>query len=506
MLIFFSHYSSQKPLVKEISKYLPKWINIWVDEYELNYGENLPTSLQNAIEDSVDYVIVLLSKEALSSEWVKKEIEWALSYEEQINRTFIVPMLLNVNIDSLKDFGLSSRLAVTINDLSDSGIKTTAEKIVLSLSRLMDKRLQEVKTLNTNNSFHNTINDIVENLKVVPLEFQSEVEDILLKDLNIASQYLQFGEIHIYPSDYYRMLHDKICTVPKGTEVLAISLLRPNIWQNLDDQKEYAKKNYQAILRGVKIKRIFIVQPEDDKDFQSIIDEQKLHNIEVRVNRPRLNSTAHLEDFVIFKEVNRNLVLIGHQDRDNPKGGLLSARVIISPKRAKSYVNDFNKAWSSSDEILETITTFPISSAPGLNMKTYTLKSPVISCEEAAKARGIPLVNELKSIVLETSKGRYVVHLPADGQVDLRRVKNFLDVKEAYILDPELLVTDYDLSPGRICAILEPIWSLPHLVSKRVLTLKEIYTNNKTRIGYFKFSPNILMHAENADLGDFEKT
>lgn len=313
-------------------------------------------------------------------------------------------------------------------------------------------------------------------------------------------------ERYIYPSDYYRMLHEKICTVPKGTEVLAISLLRPNIWQNLEDQKEYAKKNYQAIERGVKIKRIFLVQPKDDNDSQSVIDEQKQHNIEVRVNRPRLNSTAHLEDFVIFKEGKKNLVLIGHQDRDNPKGGLLSARVIISPKRAKSYLNDFNRAWGSSDETLEAITSLPVSFAPGLNMKTFKLESPVISCEDAAKARGIQLVNELKSLLLETSKGRYVVHLPADGQVDLRRVKNFLNVKEAYILDPELLVADYDLSRGRICAVLEPIWSLPHLVSKRLLSLKEIYTNNKTRIGYFKFSPNILMQAENSNLGDFEKT
>lgn len=197
MLIFFSHSSSQKPLVKEISKYLPKWIKIWVDEYELDYGENLSSSLKNVIQDNVDYVIVLLSKEALSSEWVKKEIEWALSYEEEISRTFILPMLINVNINSLKDFGLSRRLAVIVNDLSDTGIKSVSEKIILSVSRLMDKRLQEVKTLYSNNSFHNTINDIVENFKVVPLEFQSEVENILLKDLNIASQYAQFGEIHI---------------------------------------------------------------------------------------------------------------------------------------------------------------------------------------------------------------------------------------------------------------------------------------------------------------------
>ena len=305
--------------------------------------------------------------------------------------------------------------------------------------------------------------------------------------------------------DSYRILQEKICTVSKGTEVFAISLLRSNIWQNLDDQREYAKKNYQASLRGVKINRLFLIHPRDDEDFHEIIDEQKNNGIQVRVNRPKLNSTYHLEDFVIFKEKGKFLVLIGHQDRANPKGGLLSARVIISQKIAKNYLDDFKKAWKSSDETLDEISSFTVSSAPGLDMRTYNLDYPVISCDDAAKARGIPLANELKSLVLDTSKGHYVVHLPADGKVDLRRIKNFLDVDEAFILDPELLVTDYDLSRGRICAVLDPIWSLPHLVSKRLLTLKEVYTNNKTRIGYFKFSPKVLMQAENTALGDFEK-
>jgi prolyl-tRNA editing enzyme YbaK/EbsC (Cys-tRNA(Pro) deacylase) len=506
MNIFISHSSSQKPLVRDIAKCLPKWIKIWVDEYELNYGDELSASLQHAIEDNVDYVLVIITKDSIGSSWVKKEVNWALSYEEQLGRTFVIPIVVGLPTNKLKEFGLNERLAINIHDYTEVGIKSISDKLILSLSRLIDKRLLELKTGCLISSFNDTINDIVNNLQKVPYEYQDKVEALLLRDLSIASQFARFGEIHIYPSVYYRMLLENISMADENTEVLAISLLKSAIWSNLDDQIEYARKNFQAVQKGAAIKRLFLVVPEEDQSFRSIIEEQSKNKINVKINRPSLNSTAHLEDCVIFKNGANAIVLIGHQDRENPKGGLLSARVIISQKRCLNYIDEFNKAWDISEKSLGELSTISYSDAPGKEMIVYSLNEAVISCADAASARGIPLESELKSLILETSKGRFVVHIPGDGLVDLRRVKNFLDVKEAYVLDPELLASDYDLSPGRVSAVLEPVWSLPHLVSKRLLTLNAVYTNNKTFFGYFKFAPTILMQAKRSEIGEFEKT
>jgi len=46
---------------------------------------------------------------------------------------------------------------------------------------------------------------------------------------------------------------------------------------------------------------------------------------------------------------------------------------------------------------------------------------------------------------------------------------------------------------------------MPHLLSRRLLELGEVATNNGTRTGYFKFSPETLTSAHDVVIGDFEK-
>ena len=56
-------------------------------------------------------------------------------------------------------------------------------------------------------------------------------------------------------------------------------------------------------------------------------------------------------------------------------------------------------------------------------LKVYSLSCSVITCKEAASAKKIPLKNELKSLVLTTSNGLYLLHLPGDKKANLRTVK-----------------------------------------------------------------------------------
>lgn len=145
-----------------------------------------------------------------------------------------------------------------------------------------------------------------------------------------------------------------------------------------------------------------------------------------------------------------------------------------------------------------------VRSAPGLSMETRDLAKPVVSCDEAAAARGIPLENELKTLLLKTQNGFVAAHLPGNGMLSLRKIKNRLELAEAYLADPEDLLA-MGLSAGTVSAVLDPVWSMPHLVSRRLLDMREVMTNNGTRTGYFAFDPAILVEAKDVIVADIEK-
>lgn len=140
---------------------------------------------------------------------------------------------------------------------------------------------------------------------------------------------------------------------------------------------------------------------------------------------------------------------------------------------------------------------------PGNWLRSRTLRTPVISCQEAAIARGIPLDQELKTLILETSNGILAVHLPGDGQLSLREIKRQCNVEHAHLATPETL-EHLGLSPGTVSAVLEPVWSMRQFVSPRVFDVAEIMTNNGTLTGYFSFSPSILAAAVNSRVVECE--
>ena len=142
--------------------------------------------------------------------------------------------------------------------------------------------------------------------------------------------------------------------------------------------------------------------------------------------------------------------------------------------------------------------------APGLQMPMYELSQSVVTCEEAARARGIPLAQELKTLILRTDQGLVAAHLPGDGVLSLRRVKDRLGTAEAHLAGPEELL-ELGLSAGTVSAVLEPVWSMPHVISRRLLDIGEASTNNGTRTGYFRFDPAILVEAVDVIVADLEK-
>lgn len=155
--------------------------------------------------------------------------------------------------------------------------------------------------------------------------------------------------------------------------------------------------------------------------------------------------------------------------------------------------------FSGSDKL-----TFRNSEPPGLTLQSHRSSKATITCKDAATVRGVPLSNELKSIILNTSHGIIVVHVPGDKYVSLRAVKRTLGSAQAQLASLGVL-SELGLTPGTVCAVLNPVWSLRHLISKEVLDLPYVTTNDGTKEGYFVFSPELLLKAEQVQVGVFSR-
>lgn len=72
--VFLSHTSIDKPFVEKIARDLNRLgIDAWVDKYEIKVGESIFWRVEEGLRES-EYFAIVLSPEALASEWVRSEI------------------------------------------------------------------------------------------------------------------------------------------------------------------------------------------------------------------------------------------------------------------------------------------------------------------------------------------------------------------------------------------------------------------------------------------------
>lgn len=92
--VFISHNSKDKPVARQIAKVLIyHGIKPWIDEAEINVGDSLTEKIRDGL-DNVDYVLALISKNSVDSEWVKREIDVASNKEIKGKKIVIIPVLV----------------------------------------------------------------------------------------------------------------------------------------------------------------------------------------------------------------------------------------------------------------------------------------------------------------------------------------------------------------------------------------------------------------------------
>ena len=96
--LFLSHSSKDKPFVRKLSNDLQRMGHYtWIDEAEIKVGDSLIEKIQNGIAET-DYLGVVLSRNSIESEWVKREVNIALTQE--INGKFY--KVLPIRIDDCR--------------------------------------------------------------------------------------------------------------------------------------------------------------------------------------------------------------------------------------------------------------------------------------------------------------------------------------------------------------------------------------------------------------------
>ncbi|WP_019956691.1 TIR domain-containing protein [Yoonia vestfoldensis] len=134
MKIFLSHSSRQKLLVREVRRQLPDFIDVWLDEKDINLGDNLYETLDHAVRNDSNYVLLFLDDFAAKSDWVKKEIEWALDKELNVNSPVLLPFVVEKSaLSVISQYDLDKRKYISCLDFSEETIASACRQLVNEL-------------------------------------------------------------------------------------------------------------------------------------------------------------------------------------------------------------------------------------------------------------------------------------------------------------------------------------------------------------------------------------
>jgi len=102
--VFISHSSADKPLVFRLAfELLAEGVPVWLDSWEMGPGDPLIASLDGALDGSAQ-VLVIESRSAAGTKWVRYEVEKTLEAEQRLGKRLLIPVRVDdsAGLDLLK--------------------------------------------------------------------------------------------------------------------------------------------------------------------------------------------------------------------------------------------------------------------------------------------------------------------------------------------------------------------------------------------------------------------
>lgn len=95
MSIFISHSHHDEAFVDMLCKaFVYHQVPVWRDKWQLGLGSPITNSVEKAVKKTENFCLVL-SVNALASDWVKKELDLILAREEQGDKVLILPIIID---------------------------------------------------------------------------------------------------------------------------------------------------------------------------------------------------------------------------------------------------------------------------------------------------------------------------------------------------------------------------------------------------------------------------
>jgi SAM-dependent methyltransferase len=215
MRVFLSHSSRNKPLLREIIGYFPPFIAALLDEEQLAPGDPIETTIRENI-DNADYVVLFIDTEAVASNWVQLEIDYAIEVERRSDRPILVPIVIDKEAwQHLQPESLRNRLFLEWKGPSRTDVRNLADQIWLNLCALQSRELERYRNLQRDNIHH-------ARGKPIPALYHESAYDVL------GEWYDRWYDSHWKSDDNFRIVTGLIAEI----EQVELETLRQ--WRVLD--------------------------------------------------------------------------------------------------------------------------------------------------------------------------------------------------------------------------------------------------------------------------------
>jgi hypothetical protein len=204
MKIFLSHRSRDKALVREFKELLPSFLTTWIDEDSLTWGQSFPAALKTTIQSAVDFLVIFLDGEATRSRWVMQELEWAVEREQELKRTFILPIMLEPVAPESLPAGLSERLLLRLSDFSHASVEELARKATMKIFQLL---VESYSSLQLEIPPHKSLQEVRDGLTASQAKLLGYLVKCGGSGSEIAQRQIeqQMGMTHASAELYYRL-------------------------------------------------------------------------------------------------------------------------------------------------------------------------------------------------------------------------------------------------------------------------------------------------------------
>ena len=148
MKIFLSHASQSKPLVRRLTDPLPPHVERWLDQDELATGQKFAQHIESGLRNDCDFLIVFIDEAALDSEWVRREVGIGLQRQRDLQRPFVIPVLLGEVPGRMHEIGLPADewLYLDARDCSDPGLAASAAALQAELFKHASELVERLRT------------------------------------------------------------------------------------------------------------------------------------------------------------------------------------------------------------------------------------------------------------------------------------------------------------------------------------------------------------------------